>query len=85
MDGYASKSLKTNCGFDWSALICGPMVRDFYGALVADRKAVKGVFLTTSTFTSQAREFAESVGIELIDGAGLKRLFGTKAATQTLL
>ena len=41
------------------------MLRDFYGAVTADR-AVKGVFITTSDFTAQAREFGERVGLELI-------------------
>jgi len=48
-------------------------VRDFYGAVTADR-AVKGVFVTTSDFTPQAREFADKTGIELIDAAKLKAL-----------
>jgi Holliday junction resolvasome RuvABC ATP-dependent DNA helicase subunit len=48
-------------------------VRDFYGAVSADR-VVKGVFVTTSDFTPQAREFADKAGIELIDAAKLKSL-----------
>ena len=55
-------------------LISSPTVRDFYGAVTADR-AVKGIFITTSTFSNQAREFGERVGIELIDFAQLQRLF----------
>ena len=35
-------------------------VRDFYGAVTADR-AIKGIFVTTSDFTLQAREFGERV------------------------
>lgn len=46
-------------------LIGAPMLRDFYGAVTADR-AVKGVFITTSDFTAQAREFGDRVGLELI-------------------
>lgn len=49
-------------------------LREFYGALIADRKAAKGVFITTSTFTSQARQFAEGLPIELIDGDQLRAL-----------
>jgi len=56
------------------ALIGSPTLREFYGALVADRKAVKGVFITTSGFTVQAREFAKNLPIELIDGEELARL-----------
>ena len=48
-------------------------VRDFYGAATAD-KAVKGILITTSDFTPQAREFAERVGLELINLAQLQRL-----------
>jgi Holliday junction DNA helicase RuvB len=51
-----------------------PMVREFYGAFVADRSAVKGLFITTSSFSAQAREFVQNLPIELIDGAQLKAL-----------
>lgn len=55
----------------WSNSVGRPEIQGFYGAL-AGRRATKGVFLTTSQFTSGAREFAESVGqIVLVDGAQL--------------
>ena len=54
-------------------LIGSPMLRDFYGAVTADR-AVKGVFITTSDFTVQAREFGERVGLELIGLSQLQEL-----------
>ncbi|MDW5266078.1 MULTISPECIES: restriction endonuclease [Acidobacteriaceae] len=41
-------------------------VRDFYGAVMADR-AIKGIFITTSDFTNQAKEFATQSGLELIN------------------
>jgi restriction system protein len=55
-------------------MVGAPTVRDFYGAVTADR-AVKGVFITTSDFTTQAREFAERAGLELIDLRQLEKLF----------
>src|SRR5208283_1108289 len=60
--------------FDVATQIGAPLVREFYGALVADRNAVKGVFITTSSFTSQARDFAQSLPLELIDGHQLQIL-----------
>jgi len=54
-------------------LVGAPMVRDFYGAVTADR-AVKGILITTSEFTVQAREFARRVGVELIDLEQLQKL-----------
>ena len=48
-------------------------VRDFFGAVTADR-AVKGIFITTSQFTAQAQEFGRRVGIELIDSVQLQKL-----------
>jgi Holliday junction resolvasome RuvABC ATP-dependent DNA helicase subunit len=54
-------------------LVGAPTVRDFYGAVTADR-AIKGILITTSDFTAQAREFAQKVGIELIPLGQLKRL-----------
>lgn len=49
------------------ALIGAPIVREFYGAVVADRKALKGILITTSGFTEQAFEFAQNLPLELID------------------
>lgn len=47
-------------------LVGSPEVRDFYGAVMADR-AIKGIFITTSDFTSQAKEFATQSGLELVN------------------
>jgi HJR/Mrr/RecB family endonuclease len=41
-------------------------VREFYGVLTADRRAVKGILVTTSGFTVQSQEFARGLPIELI-------------------
>lgn len=51
-----------------------PVVREFYGVFTADKKAVKGIFITTSSFTDQARQFAQDLPLELIDGALLHKL-----------
>jgi hypothetical protein len=51
-----------------------PQVRDFYGAVSADLTAVKGVFITNSGFTHQARAFASKTRLELIDGPRLAEL-----------
>ena len=56
------------------SLVGAPTVREFYGALTADRKAVKGILITTSGFTAQAQEFAETLPLELIDGNRLRNL-----------
>jgi restriction system protein len=55
-------------------------VRDFYGAVTADG-AVKGVFITTSSYTAQALEFGERAGVELIDLRQLERLLVEYGAT----
>lgn len=54
-------------------LVGAPTVRDFFGAVMAER-AVKGIFVTTSDFTLQAREFAQKAGVELIDSNQLHTL-----------
>jgi restriction system protein len=41
-------------------LVGAATVREFYGALTADRQAVKGILVTTSGFTAQAQEFART-------------------------
>ena len=58
----------------WQSNVGRPELQAFYGAL-AGQKAKKGVFITTSGFTSQAAEFARSVeGIVLVDGSRLASL-----------
>ncbi len=41
-------------------LVGAATVREFYGAVTADGRAVKGILITTSDFTSQAKEFAQT-------------------------
>ena len=48
-------------------------VRELVEAIAA-RHAAGGVFVCASTYTAQAREFAERCGIELIDGAALEQM-----------
>lgn len=58
----------------WQDAVGRPQLQAFYGAL-AGQKAKKGVFITTSSYTPQAREFAKSVeGIVLLDGLRLAGL-----------
>jgi Holliday junction resolvasome RuvABC ATP-dependent DNA helicase subunit len=64
--------------FAADALIGAPVLREFYGAFVADRKAIKGIFITTSAFTAQAHEFAQNLPLELIDGSRLQRLLAER-------
>ncbi|MCX5868551.1 MAG: restriction endonuclease [Proteobacteria bacterium] len=48
-------------------------VRDLYGVVTAER-ALKGIIVTTTNFTEEAKNFAEGKQIELIDGNYLKLL-----------
>jgi restriction system protein len=59
----------------WKNSVGAPDVQGFYGAL-AGRRAKKGVFITTSTFTKEARAFGEQVAdsVVLIDGSRLTAL-----------
>lgn len=58
----------------WQGSVGRPDVQAFYGAL-AGQRANRGVFITTSTFTPQAVEFASSVErIVLVDGTRLADL-----------
>ncbi len=54
-------------------LVGSPAIRDFYGAVTAD-KAMKGVLITTSDFTVQAKDFASQAGIELVNRGRLIQL-----------
>ena len=59
----------------WQGTVGRPEIQKFAGALVG-RHANKGVFITTSIFSAEARAFAEtfSTRIVLIDGVTLSRL-----------
>lgn len=58
----------------WQQTVGRPEIQGFYGAL-AGRRANKGVFITTSSFTAQAVDFAQSVErIVLVDGRMLAGL-----------
>jgi len=58
----------------WGSSVGRPDIQAFYGAL-ASRRANKGVFITSSTFTREAQEFAARVeSIVLVDGARLTAL-----------
>jgi restriction system protein len=58
----------------WQQPVGRPEVQAFYGAL-AGQRANKGVFITTSSFTTQATDFARSVEhVVLVDGAKLAQL-----------
>ena len=55
-------------------LVGSPAVRDFYGALCADQRAIKGILITTSGFTAEAKQFAANLRLELIDGKRREQL-----------
>lgn len=59
----------------WQGSVGRPEIQAFFGAL-AGRRAKKGVFITTSTFTREARDFGNHVAeaVVLIDGARLTSL-----------
>lgn len=58
----------------WQGSVGRPEIQAFYGAL-AGQRAKRGVFITTSGYTQQALQFAQSVeGIVLVDGARLAEL-----------
>ncbi len=60
----------------WEGTVGGPVVQGFVGALIG-KKARKGVFITTSTFSQQARTYAngiENLKIILLDGEQLAQL-----------
>ena len=59
----------------WEANVGRPEIQQFAGALQGQR-ARKGVFLTTSSFSAEARQYASTIEmrIVLIDGRELARL-----------
>jgi restriction system protein len=59
----------------WQNTIGRPEIQGFFGAL-AGHRAKKGVFITTSAFTKEARQYAAQVSdsLVLVDGARLTQL-----------
>jgi restriction system protein len=59
----------------WKATVGRPEIQGFYGAL-AGKRARKGVFITTSDFSREAREYAQQVSdsIVLVGGQRLAQL-----------
>lgn len=59
----------------WEGSVGRKEVQSFTGSLEGER-ANKGVFITTSTFTDEAREYVKKIGkkIVLLDGAQLSQL-----------
>lgn len=53
------------------------MMRDFYGAISSQGNANPSFFVTTGTFTLDARKFAEENAIEAIDGSRLMEYLKT--------
>jgi hypothetical protein len=58
----------------WSDTVGEPAVREFYGALL-NAKADSGIFVTTSAFSTQARQFVVQKPITLFDLSSLLALF----------
>lgn len=50
---------------NWIQPVGQPVIRDLYGVIMSER-ANKGILITTSHFTEQAREFAKDKNIELV-------------------
>lgn len=72
----------------WEGSVGRPEIQKFMGALAGNR-ARKGVFITTSAFTSEARQYATSIDakIVLIDGEQLSELMiehGVGVAIQSI-
>ncbi|MBJ9989272.1 restriction endonuclease [Paenibacillus sp. S28] len=57
----------------WKGKVGEPEIRDLYGTVISEN-ALKGILVTTSSFTRQAEEFSKGKNLELIDGAKLKEL-----------
>jgi hypothetical protein len=57
----------------WKGNVGEPELRDLYGTIVSEN-ALKGILVTTSSFTKQAIEFSRGKNLELIDGVSLSML-----------
>lgn len=57
----------------WKSKVGEPELRDLYGTVISEN-ALKGILVTTSSFSRQAEEFSRGKNLELIDGPKLKEL-----------
>ena len=53
-------------------------MRDFVGACVLGGKDIKGIYVTTSSFTNDAKNAANRIGIQMIDGNKLMSMVRSK-------
>ncbi|MEF2246442.1 restriction endonuclease [Paenibacillus sp. IITD108] len=67
----------------WVNTVGEPELRDLYGTTVAEN-ALKGILVTTSTFSKQALEFSKGKNLELIDGSALSLLIETLTKTSEI-
>ena len=70
--GYKTKYI-VQCKFYDEGLVSSPEMQKFIGAL-SIHNASRGIFVTSSTFTTEAREIASQNNITLIDGPKLNEL-----------
>lgn len=57
--------------YDPQNAIGQPLLREFYGSMKGTDATAEGIFITTSRFTDSAVEYANRMGIHLIDGPTL--------------
>ena len=69
----------------WKAFKVGvTVIRELYGVMTAQR-ATGGIVVTSGVFTKEASNFADECGIDLIDGASLRRLIDEAKKTVSRL
>ena len=66
----------------WSNPVGVAQIRAFYGVMAA-RSIKKGYFITTSSFTDDARMFGEADGLSLINGNTTLKLIGAMTKEQS--
>jgi len=60
--------------YDAEQAIGQPLLRDFYGSMKGTDATAEGIFITTTRFTDSAVEYANRMGIHLIDGPTLDKI-----------
>lgn len=67
-------SVMVQCKRYTSRKVGSPEMQKFVGMMIAEYKADKGIYVTTSSFTEPARKLARKHSIELWDGGKLANL-----------
>jgi hypothetical protein len=78
--GFRGEQVAIQCKrYSASSKIGSSAMQQFIGMIYQHHRAARGIYVTTSSYTKEARQLAEKNNIELIDGESLVKIIHTVA------